>query len=232
MQGADMEIVCLLFDRITALDLVGPCEVLQRLPGARLTFVARRAGPVWSEGMGLTLVADRPLAEVRSADLLLVPGGLGTRRLECDQALLEWIRAVDATTWFTASVCTGSLLIAAAGLLDGQPATTHWAQLERLRDYGAIPTARRVIQAGRRFTAAGVSAGIDMALLLAAHVAGDDCARAIQLGIEYDPCPPFDCGSPSKAPPALRELVAAAIAARSFEAAAPQDPPRAGRAAG
>ena len=124
-----------------------------------------------------------------------------------DAALLEWIRAIDATTTWTTSVCTGSMLLAAAGLLEGKEATTHWASLERLREYGAIPADRRVVEQGKVVTAAGVSSGIDMALTLAARIAGDEHAQAIQLGIEYDPQPPFDAGSVAKAPAAVVEML-------------------------
>jgi len=195
-----VEIVCLLFDGITALDIVGPYEVLQRLPEADVKFVAHSAGEVRTDNKFLALVADYSLAEINRADVLVVPGGFATRALEGDDDLLAWIRAIDATTTWTTSVCTGSMLLAAAGLLEGKEATTHWASLERLREYGAIPTARRVVEQGKVMTAAGVSAGIDMALTLAARIAGDEFAQAVQLGIEYDPQPPFDAGSVDKAP--------------------------------
>jgi len=195
-----VDIVCLLFDGITALDIVGPYEVLQRLPDAQVRFVAREAGPVRTDNGFLALVADAALDETTQADVLVVPGGFATRALEQDAALLEWIRAIDATSTWTTSVCTGSMLLAAAGLLAGKEATTHWASLERLREYGAIPTGRRVVEQGKVVTAAGVSSGIDMALTLAARIAGDEYAQGIQLGIEYDPQPPFDAGSTDKAP--------------------------------
>jgi transcriptional regulator GlxA family with amidase domain len=143
-----------------------------------------------------------------------VPGGFATRALETDAAVLEWIRAIDATTTWTTSVCTGSMLLAAAGLLEGKEATSHWASLERLRGYGAIPTGRRVVEQGKIVTAAGVSSGIDMALTLTARVAGDEFAQAVQLGIEYDPQPPFDAGSPDKAPSEIVEKLAAMYTSR------------------
>jgi transcriptional regulator GlxA family with amidase domain len=203
-----MRIACLLFDRITALDIVGPYEVLHRLPGAEMSFVARSRGAVRTDE-GLGLVADQALDEVGAAEILVVPGGLGTRALTEDRALLDWIRAVHATTQWTTSVCTGSLLLGAAGLLEGREATTHWMMLEGLRRYGARPVSRRVVWSDKIVTAAGVSAGIDMALELVARVAGPGLAQAIQLGIEYDPAPPFDAGSPAKAPPAVLEAVRA-----------------------
>jgi putative intracellular protease/amidase len=211
-----VDLVCLLFDGITALDIVGPYEVLQRLPEADVKFVARSAGEVRTDNTFLALVADYSLDEIRSADVLVVPGGFATRALEGDEELLEWIRAIDTTTTWTTSVCTGSMLLAAAGLLEGKEATTHWASLERLREYGAIPTPRRVVEQGKIVTAAGVSAGIDMGLTLAARIAGDEFAQAVQLGIEYDPQPPFDAGSLAKAPAPVVELLSAVYQARGL----------------
>ena len=209
-----MDIVCLLFDGITALDIVGPYEVLQRLPEAEVKFVARDKGEIRTDNRFLALTADYALADIQRADILVVPGGFATRALEQDAELLEWIRAIDATTTWTTSVCTGSMLLAAAGLLEGKEATSHWASLERLRDYGAIPTSRRVVPEGKIITAAGVSSGIDMGLTLAAFVAGDDFAQAVQLGIEYDPQPPFDAGSTAKAPAPIVELLTQMYAGR------------------
>ena len=209
-----MDIVCLLFDGITALDIVGPYEVLQRLPEAEVKFVARDKGEIRTDNRFLALTADYALADIQRADILVVPGGFATRALEQDTELLEWIRAIDATTTWTTSVCTGSMLLAAAGLLEGKEATSHWASLERLRDYGAIPTSRRVVPEGKIITAAGVSSGIDMGLTLAAFVAGDDFAQAVQLGIEYDPQPPFDAGSTAKAPAPIVELLTQMYAGR------------------
>lgn len=209
-----MDIVCLLFDGITALDIVGPYEVLQRLPGADVKFVARSTGEIRTDNTFLALVADYSLDEVTRADVLVVPGGFATRALEREEPLLEWIRAIDTTTAWTTSVCTGSMLLAAAGLLEGKEATTHWASLERLKQYGAIPTSRRVVEQGKIMTAAGVSAGIDMGLTLAARIAGDEFAQGIQLGIEYDPQPPFDAGSLAKAPAPVVELLSALYADR------------------
>jgi putative intracellular protease/amidase len=195
-----MEIACLIFDGITALDVVGPYEVLQRLPDVDVKFVARTKGEVRTDTKVLALVADYAFDDVSRADVLVVPGGFATRKLEHDEPTLAWIRAIHATTTWTTSVCTGSMLLAAAGLLEGKEATTHWASLERLAKYGAIPTGRRVVEQGKIVTAAGVSSGIDMALTLAARIAGDDFAQCVQLGIEYDPQPPFDAGSLDKAP--------------------------------
>ncbi len=202
-----MDIVCFLFDGITALDIVGPYEVLQRLPEADVKFVAPTAGEIRTDNSFLGFVADHSIDDVTRADVLVVPGGFATRTLEKDERVLEWIRAVDLTTTWTTSVCTGSLILGAAGLLEGKEATTHWASLERLREYGAIPTGRRVVEQGKVVTAAGVSSGIDMALTLAANIAGDDYAQGIQLGIEYDPQPPFDAGSVAKAPAPVVEYL-------------------------
>jgi len=216
-----VKIVCLLFNGITALDIVGPYEVLQRVPEADVKFVARERGPVRTDNDFLALVADYTLDEVTRADVLVVPGGFATRALERDEALLEWIRAVDATSKWTTSVCTGSMLLAAAGLLEGKEATSHWASLERLREYGAVPTGRRVVEQGKIVTAAGVSSGIDMALTLAARIAGEEFAQGIQLGIEYDPQPPFDAGSVDKAPPAIVDALANLYARRGVAGSTP-----------
>jgi putative intracellular protease/amidase len=198
-----MQIVIPIFDRITALDAVGPYEVLSRLPDAEVVFAALEPGPQRTETRALALHADRALADVPAPQIVVVPGGFGTRELMHDERMLDWLRSAHATSDWTTSVCTGSLLLGAAGILRGLRATSHWLALEMLRDLGAEPTAERVVEQGKVITAAGVSAGIDMALHLAARVAGDDVAQAIQLGLEYDPQPPFDAGSPEKAPAAI-----------------------------
>jgi transcriptional regulator GlxA family with amidase domain len=210
-----MHISLLLFDRITALDVIGPYEVLSRLPGASVHFVAKREGLVRTD-QGLGLQADQRLQDVTRSDLLVVPGGFGTDAVAQDADVLAWLRQLHTTTTWTTSVCTGSHLLGAAGLLRGLEATTHWASLPRLLDYGARPVQRRVVEQGKLVTAAGVSAGIDMALTVAARIAGPDVAQAIQLAIEYDPAPPFAAGSPDKAPAHLVELVRArSLAART-----------------
>lgn len=195
-----MQIAILLFDRFTALDAVGPYELLCRLPGAQVSFLAERPGPVRNDTGSLTLVADAAPAEVPAPDILLVPGGPGQAENMDNRPMLEWIRDADAATTWTTSVCTGSLLLAAAGLLDGRRATSHWAVLDRLSAYGAEPTGQRVVSDGKYVTAAGVSAGIDMALTLLGRIAGDEFAQTIQLATEYDPQPPYDAGSLEKAP--------------------------------
>jgi transcriptional regulator GlxA family with amidase domain len=193
----------LIFDGITALDAVGPYEVLGRPAGWEVEFVAKQRGEVRTDTGALGLSADRSLDEVEQADVLLLPGGKGNRALLQDEEVLEWVRRLDAGSTWTTSVCTGSLLLGAAGLLEGRRATCHWLSLEKLRDYGAEPVRERWVEDGKLLTAAGVSAGIDMALHLVGREAGPEAAQAVQLGIEYDPQPPFDAGSPEKAPAAI-----------------------------
>jgi putative intracellular protease/amidase len=204
-----MNVAILLYDSFTALDAIGPYEVLSRLPGARVEFLAAEAGPVVSDNGMLTLIAERSIDDSGEPDIVLVPGGPGELLARADERLLAWLRTVDQTSTWTTSVCTGSLILAAAGLLDARRATTHWLAVEELRRLGAEPLEERVVFDGKLVTGAGVSAGIDMALALAAEIAGPQVAQAIQLGIEYDPQPPFNAGSPQKAPPeivqALRE---------------------------
>jgi transcriptional regulator GlxA family with amidase domain len=202
-----MEIAIPIFERITPLDAIGPYEVLARLPGARVRFVGVEAGPVQVDGNPLKLVAESALDEVERPDVVVVPGGYGTRPQVRDERLVEWLRAVHEHTAWTTSVCTGALLLGEAGILEGLEATTHWTQLEKLRDYGATPSDQRVVEQGKVITAAGVSAGIDMALMLAARLADETYAKAAQLYIEYDPQPPFDSGSLAKAPPEVLELL-------------------------
>jgi len=205
-----MQIVIPIYDRFTALDAVGPYEVLSRLPDAEVVFAALEAGPVTTDTDMLTLVADEPLEALPAPDVIVVPGGFGTRVLLDDERMVGWLRSAHETSQWTTSVCTGSLLLGAAGILDGLDATTHWMELERLTEFGARPTSRRVVEQGKVITAAGVSSGIDMALTLVARIAGDVFAQGIQLSIEYDPEPPFDTGSTEKAGPELTELVRAA----------------------
>ncbi|MBA2764469.1 MAG: DJ-1/PfpI family protein [Thermoleophilaceae bacterium] len=201
-----MQIAFVLYDGFTALDITGPHDVLNALPHTEPVFVAEQAGPVANESRSLSLVADRSLAEVTSPEIVVVPGGLGTRALLEHEPLLSWLREVHETTTWTTSVCTGSLLLAAAGLLDGVRATTHWLAREQLAALGAEVVAERVVEDGRIMTGAGVSSGIDMALTLVKRMYGEEAAEAVQLGIEYDPAPPVDSGSPDRARP---EIVAA-----------------------
>ncbi len=210
-----MNIKILIFDGLTALDAIGPYEVFRSTPGWEVEFVAPRAGEIRTDVGSLGLTADRAYAEVDSADLVLVPGGHGNRALLEDEELLGWLREIDATTKWTTSVCTGSLVLGAAGLLRGRRATGHWLYLEPLRAYGAEPVVGRFVEDGKLLTAAGVSAGIDMALHLVGLEAGPEVAQAVQLGIEYDPQPPFDAGHPSKAPAPIVELVTQVSNARN-----------------
>jgi len=202
-----MEIAILLYDGFTALDAVGPYEVLGRLPGAQTKFVAEAVGPVRTDTRALAITADYALAEVRGPAIVVVPGGPGSEAAAANEGILTWLRVVHETTRWTTSVCTGSVVLAAAGLLDGKRATTHWASYERLAARGARPTAERVVREGKVMTAAGVSAGIDMALELARLEAGEEVAQALQLGIEYDPQPPLDAGSPDTAPAHVVDMV-------------------------
>lgn len=195
-----MQIAIVLFDRFTALDAVGPYETLGRLPDAETVFVAERTGPVRTDTGALAITADRTLADVPHPDIVVVPGGPGQTPQMGNDALLDWLRAADAASTWTTSVCTGSLLLAAAGLLEGRRATSHWLALDHLRRYGAEPTGERVVTDGKYVTAAGVSSGIDMGLTLLGRIAGDAHAQAVQLLTEYDPQPPYDAGSPRKAP--------------------------------
>ncbi|MFE9811667.1 DJ-1/PfpI family protein [Streptomyces sp. NPDC005548] len=195
-----MQIAIVLYDRFTALDAVGPYETLGRLTDADTVFVAEGTGPVRADTGRLALTADKSLAEVPRPDIVIVPGGPGQRAQMGNQVLLDWLRTADGTSAWTTSVCTGSLLLAAAGLLEGRRATSHWLALDGLKEFGADPTGERVVFDGKYVTAAGVSSGIDMGLTLLGRIAGDEHAQAVQLLTEYDPQPPYDAGSPEKAP--------------------------------
>ena len=197
----------LIFDKLTALDAVGPYEVLSRVPGTELVFVGPAAGPLRTDTGRLGLNADAVIEDVTEPDVLLIPGGEGNRPLLNDDRVLDWVRGVHEHTTWTTSVCTGSLVLGAAGLLEGKRATTHWAYHDTLEEYGANAVTERFVEDGKVMTAAGVSAGIDMSLALVARMFHENVARAIQLGIEYDPAPPFDSGSPEKAAPELVSLV-------------------------
>jgi len=201
-----MQIAILLYEGLTALDAVGPYEVLALLPGARVQFVAREPGPKRADSGFLSLVADYALADVPRPDIVLVPGSSSsTGDAMRDHATLDWLRAAHETTRWTTSVCSGALVLASAGLLAGKRAATHWAAAQYLAQFGAEYAAERFVEEGRVITAAGVSAGIDMALHLAARVAGEEEAQVIQLLTEYDPQPPFDAGSMRKATPEVVE---------------------------
>ena len=198
-----MQIAILLFDRFTVLDAIGPYQVLSGLPGAEVSFVAEHPGPVRDEEGSLILSAQAGLPDVPHPDVIVVPGGPGQNDQMRDGPVHEWLRNADQTSAWTTSVCTGSLILAAAGLLAGRRATSHWLALDELGRLGATPVSERVVFDGKYVTAAGVSSGIDMGLTLAGHLAGDRTAQAIQLMIEYDPQPPYDAGSPDRAPAEL-----------------------------
>ncbi len=204
-----MDIAIVLYDRFTALDAIGPYEVLSRIPGANLRFLAEEPGPVKTDNGVLTVLVEHGLDELEHPDVVVVPGGPGEVDVRAGSRVLEWVRGAHETSTWTTSVCTGSLILAAAGLLEGKHATSHWLALDRLKELGALPREERVVYDGKLVTAAGVSAGIDMGLSLVGRIAGDTVAQAIQLGIEYDPQPPYDSGSPRKAPPEVVELLRA-----------------------
>jgi putative intracellular protease/amidase len=201
-----------LYQGFTTLDAIGPYEILTYLPGAEVVICAENAGEVDDHNDLIHLRVDATFADVPRPDVLLVPGGpIAGRYAREGHPIVDWIRQAHPHTAWTTSVCTGALLLGAAGLLDGLPATTHWSAYDELASYGAHPTEQRVVTAGRIVTGAGVSAGVDLALTLAADIAGPEVAQTIQLAIEYDPHPPFDAGSPSKAPRPIYDMAVAAL---------------------
>ncbi|WP_115302156.1 DJ-1/PfpI family protein [Legionella beliardensis] len=202
-----MQLVFLFYDGMTALDAIGPHEVLSRVPGIEVKRVAQTKGVINTYAADLKLIADYSLAEVTHADILLVPGAGNATSLTQFPDILDWVKQIHATTTWTTSVCTGSLILGAAGILTGLNATSHWAVLNQLQTWGAKPTSQRIVEAGKIITAAGVSAGIDMALSLAAKIADEKTAQGLELRLEYDPKPPFNTGSPEKAPPDLVEQI-------------------------
>ena len=208
-----MQIAIGLYPGFTALDAIGPYAVFTNVPGVDVVVCADRKGPLADESDLLHFDLAHTFDEVPEPDILLVPGGLITRRIAAEGGpIVDWIRAAHETTTYTTSVCTGALLLGAAGVLDGLPATTHWVAYDHLRSYGAEPTEQRVVIEGKVATAAGVSAGIDLALTLVDRLHGAEVAQAVQLGIEYDPQPPHDTGAPAKAPAEIRDLVSSVIA--------------------
>jgi transcriptional regulator GlxA family with amidase domain len=204
-----------LYPRFTALDIVGPFQTLVDVPGLDVFFVAAEKGPVVDHTGKLTLEATHSFDEVDALDVLVVPGGFADRDIDRSDFVVQFVEKIHPSTTWTTSVCTGSIYLAHAGILDGLTATTHWASYDRLRDLGAVPTERRVITQGKIITAAGVSSGIDMGLVLVAALQGDEMAKVIQLAIEYDPQPPFDAGAPSKVPTEFRELVMGIFSSRN-----------------
>jgi len=199
-----MQIVFLFYDGMTALDAVGPHEILCRLPNVTVKRVAITAGKINTDS-GLILNADYAISEISTADILFIPGAGNATTLQQNPEILDWVHLIHSQTTWTTSACTGSLILGAAGILSGVNATTHWAALDRLKKWGACPIEERIVESGKIITAAGVSAGIDMALTLAAKTSGERVAKSLQLGIEYDPEPPFDSGSPKKADSELLE---------------------------
>ncbi len=205
-----MQIAIGLYPGFTALDAIGPYQVFTQVPGVEVVLCAERTGRLSDDNGLLHLDVEHTFAEVASPDLTLVPGGFVTRRLARDRdPIVDWLAATHPTTTYTTSVCTGALLLGAAGILDGLRATTHWFAYDELSRYGAEATEQRVVQQGKVWTGAGVSAGIDLALTLVAEIWGPEVSQAIQLGIEYDPQPPYDSGAPSKADPEILALVQA-----------------------
>lgn len=208
-----MKIAILLYQGVTALDAIGPYEVLSRLPGVRVFFVAKAIEPIVTDTGMMRLMPELTLQDLPKPDILLIPGATaGFKAVMADQESLDWIRTAHETTQWTISVCSGALILGAAGLLKGLEATTHWVAGEALPRFGATYTGKRVVRQGKIVTAAGVSAGIDMALTLVAELKDQETAESIQLVIEYDPQPPFDAGSPQKASSAVVELAKAALA--------------------
>ena len=212
-----MQVAIALFPRNTALDAIGPYEVLQRVPSIDVVFVGHRRGEVRSDNGMLGLSCDATFEEVTEPDVLVFPGGIGTRTLIADEAVLDWVRGVHRHTRFTTSVCTGSLVLAAAGLLTGLTATTHWRATDLLESLGAVYAPQRVVEhlPQRIITAAGVSSGIDMALRLVELLVDREAAQAAQLMIEYDPQPPFDAGAVAKASESTRARAAEYFGVRS-----------------
>jgi transcriptional regulator GlxA family with amidase domain len=208
-----MQVAFLVYEGLTTLDLIGPYEVVNAVPGWEVRFVAKQAGEVRVDSKAFGITVDNALADVAQPDVFVVPGGIeGTFAAAADEEILDWVRKSHETSKWSTSVCTGSLILGAAGVLTGKRATTHWGATAMLEQYGAEFTSQRVVEDGKVMTAAGVSSGIDMALTLVGRIEGDDTARAVQLAIEYDPQPPYDAGSPEKAGPAIVELAMAALA--------------------
>ena len=202
-----MKIAILIYEGFTALDVIGPYEVLGCIPGAEIQFVSKKTGPVRAHTNALSVVADYSLNEVQNPDIVVISGGTtGTMRAAEDPEIISWVKKAHETSKWTTSICTGALILGAAGLLRGLKATTHWYAKDILPKYGAEYVADRVVQQGKIITAAGVSSGIDMALRLVSQIAGADMAKVVQLIIEYDPQPPFESGSLAKADRAVIDI--------------------------
>jgi transcriptional regulator GlxA family with amidase domain len=213
-----MQIAFGLYPGLTALDFIGPYQVFTQLPDAEVVLCADHTGDLADDNGLVHLDIAHTFDDVPTPDITIVPGGLATRLLATpDSAIVRWLRDAHPTTTYTTSVCTGALLLGAAGILDGLPATTHWIAYDQLAAFGAVPTEQRVVQSGKVITGAGVSAGIDLALTIVGLTHGRDVAEAIQLGIEYDPQPPYDAGAVSRARPEIRDLVASVMSASEAE---------------
>jgi transcriptional regulator GlxA family with amidase domain len=213
-----MQIAIGLYPEFTALDAIGPYQVLSNVPDVEIVICAEEKGLLPDDNGLLVFDIAHTFEDVPAPDVLLVPGGIITRRIARDRGpIVDWIRSAHEHTTLTTSVCTGALLLGAAGLLEGKVATTHWCAYDTLASYGATPTEQRVVRDGKIFTAAGVSSGIDLALTLVGELFSPEVAQAIQLSIEYDPQPPYDAGAPSKAPGPIKELVSAIVQGKEAE---------------
>ncbi len=208
-----MNITFLLFPNLTQLDFTGPLQVLSRLPGAQVALAAKHKAPVPTDTM-LTLNPTHDFSDCPPTDLLCIPGGFGIDDAMQDEETIAFVKREGARASYVTSVCTGAFILGAAGLLKGKKATTHWAYHDELKSVGAEPVKARVVRDGNLFTGGGVTAGIDFAFTLAAEIAGDDVAKAIQLGLEYDPAPPFNAGAPDKAAEATLEAMTSRYAPR------------------
>jgi transcriptional regulator GlxA family with amidase domain len=199
-----MKITILIYEKYTALDVVGPYEALSNISGAEIYFAGVQKG-LYGDNKNFKLDVPYSIDDITESDVLLIPGGFGIDAILNDKKIINWIKKIDTTTKFTTSVCSGALLLASTGLLEGRNVTTHWNRKEQLRKYNVNVVDERYVKDGKYITSAGVSAGIDMALYLISLIQNENTAKFIQLGMEYDPQPPFDCGSPNKLPKELLE---------------------------
>jgi transcriptional regulator GlxA family with amidase domain len=201
-----MKIAILLYDNYTALDVVGPYEVLSNIPGSKIFFTAEKPG-LYKNNKGIQIAADCSLTDMEDPEIIVIPGGFGIDTILSNKEILKWVNTVHEKSQWTTSVCSGSLLLAAAGVLNGRKITTHWNRVEQLKKYPVEFVKERYVKDGKIITSAGVSAGIDMALYLTSLVVSENFAKTVQLAIEYDPKPPFDSGSPDKAPKEIVEMI-------------------------
>jgi Transcriptional regulator containing an amidase domain and an AraC-type DNA-binding HTH domain len=201
-----MKIAILIFDNFTALDVIGPYEVLSRVPNSEIYVTAIKQG-LYSDGKSLNIEAKYSLKDIANPDILIISGGFGIDALLSNREIITWVQNAHKTSLWTTSVCSGALLLAAAGILKNCKATTHWNRKKQLKEYGVSIVNERFVKDGKIITSAGVSAGIDMALYLVSLLVNERMAQAIQLSMEYDPKPPFDSGSPEKAPKEIVEAL-------------------------